>query len=95
MSYARFGWDDSDVYVYLDVNGSLCCCACALNWQGDDGVFPASRYLDTTASMVAHLREHEAAGHEVPGDTFSDLEADAVENDAWMAEKREGREARK
>lgn len=31
MSYCRFGWDGSDVYVYADYRGQFCCCACSLN----------------------------------------------------------------
>jgi hypothetical protein len=26
MSYARFGWEDSDVYVYEHVGGYIECC---------------------------------------------------------------------
>jgi hypothetical protein len=38
----------------------------------------------TTAAIVDHLREHQAAGHHIPADTFDDLQADAAENDAWI-----------
>ena len=79
MSYARFS-AESDVYVFLHVGGALCCCGC-FNGEG---------YFDTTAEMVAHLREHEARGDRVPACTIKRLEADADENDAWMAnEKKE------
>ena len=79
MSYARFGWEGSDVYVYLDVGGYLACCGCCLSdyWRHDD-----------TASMIAHLREHQAAGHHVPEETIAELEADRVANDAWIREGR-------
>lgn len=30
VSYARFGWDGSDVYVYADTSGGITCAACAL-----------------------------------------------------------------
>lgn len=30
MSYARWGQDGSDVYVFYHVNDYLCCCACDL-----------------------------------------------------------------
>ena len=55
MSYCRFL--EADVYVYMDVNGSLSCCGCIL---GDDW------YFDSTQAMVDHLAEHRAAGHHVP-----------------------------
>jgi hypothetical protein len=31
VSYARFGWGDSDVYVFENADGHLECCACRLN----------------------------------------------------------------
>ena len=76
MSYARFGSSGSDVYVYLDVGGYLCCCACHLseNWQHN-----------STDEMIAHLEEHRAAGHCVPQDCIDDLLADKDENDEWIA----------
>lgn len=78
MSYARFGWGGSDVYIYLDVGGYLCCCGCVLDkpWR-----------YDTTAEMLAHLDEHRRAGHCVPDDCVEELKADAAENDAWIAER--------
>ena len=74
MSYARFG-ADSDVYVFVRNNGSLCCCSCS-RLAGDD--FDAS----STAAMLDHLAAHRAAGHLVPERTITGLMADADENDA-------------
>jgi hypothetical protein len=78
VSYARFGWDGSDVYVYCDVNGYLCCCGCDLS---DDW-----RHYSTDA-MIAHLRKHVEAGHTVPDDVIPELEADRARNDALIADK--------
>ena len=78
MSYARFG-DDSDVYVYLDVAGELRCCACRFLTGCE------SRGFRTTADLIAHLYAHQDAGHAVPADTFTELEARREENDAWIA----------
>lgn len=75
MSYARFGWDGSDVYVYLDVAGHLACCGCALG-------SPVHR---STADMLAHLDAHRSAGHRVPEACIEQLKADAEENDTWIA----------
>lgn len=52
MSYARFGWDGSDVYVYADVGGAIVCAACALGKAPDEpnafGLsFPPSWYTPT------------------------------------------------
>ena len=66
MALCRFGWS-SDVYVYYDVSGGICCCRCPLS-EGWNLV------LQTEREMIAHLNRHRAAGHEVPDDAFADLE---------------------
>lgn len=78
MSYARFASEGSDVYVYLDVGGYLCCCACGLG--------ASSQKIQTTEEMIAHLRKHQEAGDTVPESCFEGLRHDASENDAWIAE---------
>jgi len=45
MSYARFGWDGSDVYVFMHVSGHLECCACILA-HGDWESFLAGGYTN-------------------------------------------------
>lgn len=80
MSYARFGWDGSHVYVYCDVNGYLACCGCRL---GDKWAFYS------TDDMIAHLREHLEAGHTVPDDLIPALQADRDENDAFIEQERD------
>lgn len=80
MSYARFGWEGSDVYVYSDVRGYLLCCACIMADKPFDG-YEAHR----TAQMVEHLEEHRRRGHCVPQETIDDLLADAEDNDAYLA----------
>lgn len=75
MSYARFGSEGSDVYVYLDCDGYLTCCGC---WLRE----PVR--AKTTADMLTHLGKHLAAGHVVPRSTIAALEADAEQNDAWI-----------
>jgi len=65
-------------YVYLGVDG-FCTC-----WWGtlrdDDDDF--EEY--STATIIDHLREHQAAGHDIPTDVFDDLQADAAGNDVWI-----------
>jgi hypothetical protein len=88
MSYARFGWDGSDVYVFLNVGGYFSCCACALN-RGDNGApFPASEEFGSTAAMLDHLEAHRAAGDTVPDDTLERLRDEASDNEAWIADVR-------
>lgn len=56
MSYCRFS--EADVYVYADVYGGVVCCGCWL-----------SENIETFYSapdLIAHLRDHLAAGHDVP-----------------------------
>ena len=69
MSYARFS--HCDVYVYMDVNGTLACCGCSL---GDEW------YFASTQAMVDHLAEHRKAGHKVPASLEQDLWDDDAEN---------------
>jgi hypothetical protein len=81
MSYARFGWDGSGVYVFKSVGndehpgGWLECCGCVLPSSPEDWFQAFS-----TAAMVDHLRAHVAAGQHVPGDLVPALLADDAEN---------------
>jgi hypothetical protein len=72
VSYARWGWEGSNVYVYMHPGG-LECCGCDF-----DGGCSAA----TTDAMVAHLRRHMAAGDCVPTSVIPDLLRDRDENDA-------------
>ena len=67
MSYARFGWEGSDVYVYEDYAGYYTCCWCVLD------VDPKT---PSAAIMVEHLREHIVYGHTVPAQTIDAILAD-------------------
>ena len=63
MSYCRFGWEGSDVYVYGSSSG-IECCSCWLygSWTGD-----------TPEAMIAHLAVHKQAGHYVPPSAIARL----------------------
>ena len=77
MSYARFGWDNSDVYVFMHVSGWLECCMCTLVRDHQDEIsFRAS----DTDTMIAHLKKHIAVKDYVPSHVFDDLIADDEEN---------------
>lgn len=78
MSYARFGWDGSDVYVFLSVGGKLECCGCSLR--------PRIWTYDSTAAMLAHLEDHRAAGHTVPDDCIERLKEEREKNDLFIAD---------
>jgi len=75
MSYARFGWDNSDVYVFLSSNG-LTCQSCILS--DEDGI--TSFQADSTKKMVDHLKQHIKVGQTVPEDTIQLILDDDEEN---------------
>jgi hypothetical protein len=77
MSYARFGWEGSDVYVYLG-RGGYECCGCHLDSQG-------WWYGKSTDAIVGHLKDHQAAGHTVPPSAFEEIEA-SREEDSYFIE---------
>lgn len=56
MSYCRFAWQGSDVYVYESASG-LECCGCKLSNN-----FTTSE----PEEMIKHLGQHRRAGHYVP-----------------------------
>ena len=66
MSYCRFAWDGSDVYVFESERG-IECCGCRFN---EDFV------TDEPEQMIAHLARHRRAGHFVPEHAITGLWAD-------------------
>ena len=77
MSYCRWT-SESDVYVYESSGGFFTCCLCSLRTDGRD--------LNTKkrSQMIAHLKEHRKAGHEVPQwATDRLIEEIKIEGDNW------------
>ncbi len=70
MSYATKG-RDSSVYVYSDGN-HLHCLDCMLDTDLD------TISLDSYPAMLAHLAEHQAAGHQVPYAALEKLQREAA-----------------
>lgn len=60
MSYCRFAWDGSDVYVYESSDG-ITCCGCQLG---------TGCTTSDPEVMIAHLGVHRRAGHFVPSDAI-------------------------
>lgn len=56
MSYCRFGWEGSDVYVFLSDEGFECC-GCR---------FGKTFVAGTPEEMISHLGAHRRANHFVP-----------------------------
>jgi hypothetical protein len=86
MAYARWGWDGSDVYVFLNVSGWIECCSCWMNEPIPESAFSESFQGRSADEMIAHLREHVAAGHTVPEDLIPDINADRERIDSYIAE---------
>ena len=77
VAYARFG-PRCDIYVFLTGNPAyLACLRCPLPG-------PFEFEARSTVAMVAHIREHIAAGHAVPDDVIPRLLAEQEANDAEM-----------
>jgi hypothetical protein len=60
MSYCRFAWGGSDVYVYESDEG-ITCCGCQLG---------TGFATDRPEEMIVHLAAHRRAGHFVPPDAI-------------------------
>jgi len=102
MSYARFGWEGSDVYVFASSH-ALECCGCRLQeveLVEDPASFlggylkPVGEVIETNFTsneeMIEHLLVHRAAGHTVPEDALERLRdpEDARHNSEMWAETR-------
>jgi hypothetical protein len=82
MSYCRFGWGGSDVYVYEDVSLGIYCCGCALTPGGFIAGNPGADHVAADV-MVAHLKEHRRAGHTVPQHAIDSLISEAIDIHGW------------
>lgn len=65
MSYARFGQQGSDVYVYFDKTEGYVCSCCGLA-EGPDRTT-----LRRATRMIRHLEAHRDAGDTVPERAFA------------------------
>lgn len=71
VSYARWGCDGSDVYVFA-TGDYFVCCDCKLH--GDTDATCKDEGL-----MIAHLLEHRDAGHVVPESAIERLKQEQKE----------------
>ena len=102
MSYARFGSDGSDVYVFTS-SRAIECCGCVMQkrrWVEEPAMKPFGGYFEavppiieteftSNQGMIDHLLAHRAAGHTVPESALERLRnpEDAAENEAIWAEE--------
>jgi hypothetical protein len=70
VSYARKGLEGSDVYVWT--NGPLWFC------QECDLLTGGTYECRSAAAMLAHMRDHRAAGHAVPDAALARLEGESA-----------------
>lgn len=84
MSYVRFHWGGSDLYIYESEQG-LECCGCRLE---DDLTGPRGWTYADPGELVRHIAEHELLGHVVrPGlawDIWDDWRTGEFDENAHM-----------
>jgi hypothetical protein len=75
MAYSRF--TDSDIYIYSHVGGWIECAACWLNEGSDEySLFSMSEEIKDDGHLIAHIREHIKAGHDMPEGLLEEILAD-------------------
>jgi hypothetical protein len=92
MSYARFGWEGSDVYIYMSTGGWIECCSCSLQptrqgkLLGEDFEINESFKAYDTQEMIHHIAQHRKAGNRVPHYVEEELREDDKENMKYIEE---------
>lgn len=80
MSYARFGSNDSNVYVFASTGGGIDCCGCWLIEELAD-----TYKANTSGEMITHLNEHRGKGHIVPDYTYAEIVEDYPDLEAVIS----------
>jgi hypothetical protein len=92
VSYCRFGWDGSDVYIYTSVGGWIECCVCSLQptrqaeLLGEKIEMHESFKAYDTQEMIYHIKEHREKGDHIPDYVEEELIADDKENMKYIQE---------
>jgi len=87
MAYAKWGWENSDVYLFGGVAARppddvhvITCCGCLLARDDEeDWLMSPSLDFRTKGAILAHLAEHRAAGHVVPQSAI-----EQITDDDWV-----------
>jgi len=102
MSYARWGWEGSDVYVYLTNYKQelvIQCCGCFLEkpkklkkpYTDILGILHEVEYksvfLKTSGEAVQHFNLHREKGDTVPQETIDDILKDFPDINASLKEQ--------
>lgn len=82
MAYSRWGWDGSDLYIYMDTGGYLNCTACPLMPLAENAKIKMNQsfHAYSTMDMIDHLGEHMDAGHNFPDSVIPDILSDDEDN---------------
>ena len=102
MSYARWGWDGSDVYLFTTSKGTnqyaIECCGCLLDrgielehpYTDKLGITHTHEYTayqaNTSGEMIAHLKKHLAMRHCVPEDVIPNILQDYPDENKTITE---------
>lgn len=92
MSYCRFGWEGSDVYIYMSVAGWIECSACLLQPTKKNTILGHTIQINEsfqaydTQEMIYHIKQHREVGHHVPHYVEEDLKNDDKENMKYIQE---------
>lgn len=84
MSYARFGWEGSDVYIYEHVSGFIECCGCSLVKPEDDYEIFGFYHANTAREMLTHIDQHLAKSDTVPTDCIDRIKEEHPDLDAQI-----------
>jgi hypothetical protein len=91
VSYARWGAEGSEVYVFAHSGGHFCCMGCRLLPADSEGYYDDDFTRATRTEMIAHLEAHRAVGHAVPESALERLHKEvAAGMDAWADQGDEG-----
>ena len=78
MSYARWGLEQSDVYVYPSGGGDIVCCGCTFEPEGENEV-PGNFTARGPKEMLEHLLKHIERGDVVPESALERLRREIQE----------------
>lgn len=87
MAFAKWGWENSDVYLFGgvihpppdDVHVIVCCGCLLAREDPDDWLMSESLDFETKEAVLAHLARHRNAGHTVPQSAV-----DRITEDDWI-----------
>ena len=89
MSYARWGWENSDVYLVgcvlrppPDDTHLITCIGCLLiRDDEEDWLMSPSLDFETKDGILNHLEDHRKAGHVIPESAI-----EKIKEDSWLEE---------